>query len=409
MIFINIIKIITLPLFFLVSIISKIFPKDKNLWVFGAWDGQRYSDNSRYLFEFVCGNEPDIRAVWFTKNKRILQQINEEGQEVCPAYSLRGIWTALRAGMVFVSSGMPDVNPPGCYGALKIQLWHGIPLKKIGLDDKISVNPDLNSLYNILKFLWVKSEFFKFPRYDMVISSSPEISERLSTAFGIKKEKVIVTGYPRNDIILSRNPLPVPIIEDLKKKWDATRVILFAPTFRINGTGDSLFGTMDLDRFNKMLVHNRAVFLIKMHYVQRLQKVLSDNVIKDHRIHLITEEEEPDINFLLPHIDVLVTDYSSVYFDFLLLDRPVIFTPFDIEQYNNIDREFYEDYNLATPGPKCRNWDEVIEILGDVFKGKDMCGQLRREKRSIYHTYVDSNSCERIVKDIKSRFIGLDR
>ena len=129
--------------------------------------------------------------------------------------------------------------------------------------------------------------------------------------------------------------------------------------------------------------------------------VLSNNEIHRFRTHLFTEEEAPDINYLLPHTDLLITDYSSVYFDYLLLNRPIIFAPFDMESYQAIDREFYEDYHLATPGPKCRNWDEVIETIDNILRGNDPYAQSRIEKRHIYHSYFDTNNCQRIVKQIK--------
>ena len=149
-------KILKFPLFFLLSIISIIFPKDKRLWVFGAWYGQRYSDNSRYLFEYICKNEPDIRAVWLTRNKKIFNELRGIGKEVYLAKSLKSFFMGYRARVVFVSSDMLDVNPLACYGALKVQLWQGTPLKKIGLDDKISGNPDLPYFFNLLRFKQIK-------------------------------------------------------------------------------------------------------------------------------------------------------------------------------------------------------------------------------------------------------------
>jgi len=401
MTFTKIIRIVAYPLFFLLSIISIFFPKDKSLWVFGAWYGQRYSDNSRYLFEYVDTNQPEIRAVWLSRNRDVLRKVREAGKEAYQANSLRGLWTALRAGMVFISSGMLDVNPFACYGAFKVQLWHGIPLKKIGLDDKISENPDLTSFHNALIILRIKLLFLLFPKYDLIISSSPVVTERLSTAFGAKKEQILLTGYPRSDIILKSEPLSVPFIEKLKTEWGVAKFILFAPTFRKDMNGGNLFSEMDMAGLHQLLVKCNAAFLIKLHYVQREQMVLSNDEINLYHIHLISDEESSDINLLLPHIDILITDYSSVFFDFLLLDRPIIFTPFDIDQYAAIDREFYEDYNSATPGPKCKNWNEVIKALSDILKGRDLYGEIRREKLRVYNSYIDVNNCQRIVKEIK--------
>lgn len=369
----------------------------------GAWYGQRYSDNSRYLYEHVCMNEPDIRAVWFTRDKRILQDLRTAGKEAYLANSFKGLWTGLRSQVIFISSGMLDVNPFACYGAFKVQLWHGIPLKKIEHDDKITENPAPTSLKNVLKIIRKKLLFLLFPRYDLIISSSPVVTERLSSAFGVKKERIPSTGYPRNDIILRNPPVSVQFIEELKIKWGVTRFILFAPTFRNDIDGGNLFRDLDLKGLDQMLVGHNAAFLIKLHYVQREQILLSNDEINQYHIHLVSDEGSSDINLLLPHIDILITDYSSVFYDFLLLDRPVIFTPFDIDQYTSIDREFYEDYDSATPGPKCRDWEDVVMELDNIFNGNDIYKQSRKEKLHIYYTYIDTCNCKRIVSEINNR------
>jgi len=398
----NILNILTFPLFSLLSLISIIFPKDKRLWAFGAWDGQRYSDNSRYLFEHVCGNEPDIRAVWLTRNKKILKEVKNGGKEGYHVRSLKGSWIALRAGIVFVTSGMIDVSPLLCYGALKVQLWHGTPLKKIGLDDRITGNREIPFLLDFIRAFWRRVLFYSYPGYDVIISPSPRVRDIFSSAFGVEKDRVIMTGYPRDDIILKTKPLRVQKLEELRERWGVEKTVLYAPTFRKGADGGSLFAGLDTEKLNRLLILKKAMFIVKMHYVHRDREAISNSEIESYRMHLLTEEEAPDINILLPYVDVLITDYSSVYFDFLLLNKPIIFTPFDIEKYTNSDREFYEDYDAATPGPRCKNWDTVINVLEDIFSGADNYMDLRREKLEIFNTFKDMRNCERIVKNINS-------
>lgn len=395
----KILRVSAFPLSFLLALISMVFPKDKNLWVFGAWFGQRYSDNSRYLFEYACMNEPEIRAVWLTRSRKIAEEVKRSGSEACTVNSLRGFWAALRAGAAFICSDLIDVNPAACYGALKVQLWHGIPLKKIGLDDRITANPDLPRHLRFLKKIWRHL----FYRYDLVVSSSPVVSGRFVSAFGIKKEQVLITGYPRYDIILKGTPAGVPALEVQRSKWNADRIIFYAPTFRQqSGDGSELFNDLDIRKLGRCLAFHNAAFFIKLHYVQRSHAALSNSEINQYRMHLLSEDEAPDINYILPHTDLLITDYSSVYFDYLLLNRPIIFSPFDIENYRAADREFYEDYDHATPGPKCRNWDEVISTLDDILRGNDTYREARIEKLQIYNSFLDTKNCERIVKQIKN-------
>jgi len=124
------------------------------------------------------------------------------------------------------------------------------------------------------------------------------------------------------------------------------------------------------------------------------------------RIYWLKEEDIKDINDLLPSIDILITDFSGVYIDYLLLNRPIIFTPFDIQQYLSNDRELYEDYEDATPGVKCANWGQVIKSIETIFTGIDDYGLERMKSLKKYHTYVDADSSRRVVEVARSLLEG---
>ena len=100
--------------------------------------------------------------------------------------------------------------------------------------------------------------------------------------------------------------------------------------------------------------------------------------------------------------DILITDYSSVYFDFLLLDRPVIFTPFDIKEYINKDRQLYYDYDKVTPGPRCNNWNEVLIELDKILRGEDGYKKERQQINDYFNKYKDANSSKRVYEFFKN-------
>lgn len=130
----NLIKyIFSLPLYWL----SFFIKKDKKLWVFGAWAGQRYSDNSRYIFEYVHENETGIRAVWLTRNPNILNDLRSRGYETYSIVSIKGFIIGSRAVVYFFTDSLFDVGQLSSGRGLKFQLWHGVPLKKIGYDSNI--------------------------------------------------------------------------------------------------------------------------------------------------------------------------------------------------------------------------------------------------------------------------------
>ena len=136
-----------------------------------------------------------------------------------------------------------------------------------------------------------------------------------------------------------------------------------------------------------------------MHYYES-DKITFHSVNEPSHIHLLNSQEINDINRILHHIDVLITDYSSVFYDFLVLDRPVLFAPFDLDQYQRIDRELYEDYSSATAGPICQNWDEIQIQLEEYFSNGDTYQAEREKIFNQYFKYSDTDNCKRIIESV---------
>jgi CDP-glycerol glycerophosphotransferase (TagB/SpsB family) len=377
-----------------------VVPRQKYIWVFGAWEGHLYSDNSKHLFEYICNNEQKIRAIWLTHEKNILSDLHILNREVYMINSFLGYWYTCRAGLILVTHSPYDVNPYAISRAKKLMLWHGMPVKKIGWDDDYNEGK-ANSFKRITKKLWYKIFPFIMVHWDVIISYNSICKKYMQSAFNAMENQVKITGYPRNDIILKSN-LPLPIINTLKAKLNADKLILYAPTFRNNPKHNkNLFSTFNGMKFNDFLIKNDAAMIIKMHYAVYNKNnpflATSENNKPTH-IYWLQEKEVQDINELLPNIDILITDYSGIYFDYLLLDRPTIFAPFDIEVYNRDEREFYEDYNqVSIGGPKCYNWIEIIEACQDIFNNEDIYVRKRKIAFKKYHNFVDANNCFRVT------------
>ncbi|MDD4548891.1 MAG: CDP-glycerol glycerophosphotransferase family protein [Syntrophomonadaceae bacterium] len=381
---------IFLPLYWL----SYIFPRNKKLWLFGAWEGHRYTDSSRYLFEYVCANEPDIRAVWLSRENSLVNMVRQRNGEAYLINSIKGYLLSCLAGTVIVNVSTQDINQLGISRAKKIQLWHGSPLKKIRLDE---YSKKYRIIVNVLQRIFP----YRLPEWDIIVSPSPVISERFVTAFGVAKSNVKVTGSPRGDVILASNPAKVSIIQFLKENKKVEKVILYAPTWRKgNEEAIELFSELDRNRMERCLAVHNAVLLVKWHYVHRALKPVI-NELKESQIVWLSEEAAPDINELLPYVDVLITDYSGVYFDYLLLNRPIIFAPFDLKEYVIGDRDLYEDYDKAIVGPKCENWNDLMNVLDTVLAGKDEFRESRIIAQKKYNTFVDTKNCKRVVSEIK--------
>ena len=369
------IYIINLPLYY----ISFLFPKKNNIWIFGAWFGEKYSDNSKSIFEYVNKHDKAIVAIWLTQSKTVFNKLRNKGYKVYYTYSFFGYYYSAIARYVFVSTGMHDVNRFVSTNNIKIQLWHGTPLKKIMHDDKFVSN---KKKIHILKKIFTP---FNHLKYDYLLSASENVNNHLKSAFGNKIENIIVKGYPRNDMLFFGG-------------INNEKVITFLPTHRGEGKGsiDNIFQSFDFEGYNNFLQERACKLLIKPHFYDL------NNIAFATTKNINILKGDIDLYQLLSNTDILITDYSSVYFDFLLLDRPVIFTPFDIKEYLSNDREMYYEYDKVTPGPKCKDWGQVFIELDMILKGKDGYKKDRQKINDYFNKYKDGNSSRRVYDFFKN-------
>jgi CDP-glycerol glycerophosphotransferase (TagB/SpsB family) len=330
---------------------------------------------------------PEIRSVWITKDKEIYDRLKKDGFPVVKANSIRGFILQLKAGVAVLTSGKYDVSQNLLTGRTKIiQLWHGIPLKKIGFDTYLAKIND--RLVRYLFFLPVLKNLLKF---DLLISTSEFIKQRFMSSFRLSGQKVPVTGYPRNDILFSNSA-----------KLDSNngvRTILYAPTLRNEGTGGSAvekLGIEELSKVNSFLTDINAKLYIKLHFSE--EDLLKD--INLSNIVLLRSDPFFDIQEFLCRTDVLITDYSSVYFDYLLLDRPIVFFAYDLENYIKNDRGFYDQYEDVTPGYIVRSWDEVEVSIKKYLAEPDRYQEERKKLTEKYWGHFDGKSSERVYSEI---------
>ena len=396
----RILKIIGKIFFYLIMdvvwLISGLVQKDKNLWVFGSWFGSKFADNSKYLFLYVKKHQPKIRPVWLTRSSELLKKLREKGYEAYKTYSINGFLYSIKAGCIIMSVGLDDVNRFTTLRSKKVQLWHGTPLKKIGYDDGIFFSP-VNPYWHIF-FPFTKEE------YDMAVATSPLSRDRLSSALRLPLDNIVITGYPRNDVLLNSTTIP-DALSDIKEQYHYRYLIFYLPTFR--GQMGSEFDPFtnygfDANKIEKSLEEINALLLIKSHPFNHIKdKGLLEKLHRSKRIKLISNSDfGGDIYPILRYTDILVTDYSSVYFDFLLLNRPIIFAPFDIERYVKRDREFYYNYNDVTPGPKAKDWDELLSYIKEAIYNPEKYESERKRICRMFNSYNDPNSSERVYKAI---------
>ena len=228
----------------------------------------------------------------------------------------------------------------------------------------------------------------------MVISATDKITPIYRKVFSVTSKQVHITGQPRNDVLLDSDYKR--LVDDKKK------VILYMPTWRQQSFNyfDKKFG-FDLQKIDAQLERGNAILIVKLHFhmVGGYEKIFkTKNIIFLNNIS--------DIYPYLSSVDILLTDYSSIYFDFLLLDKPIIFMPFEKDRYVKEVGGFYFDYDDVTPGYKAQDWNDVFKEVQKIFNGKDTWKSSRKKVNKEFNLYQDSNSSKRVYSLIKES-IGL--
>lgn len=357
--------------------ISKIYPRKKNIFVFIGWhkskNGEIFADNAKHFFLYVHREHPEIQAIWLAKDRALARRLRSEGFRSYYEKSILGIWYSLCAGYVVIDAFLQKYNAFLSRGAKITQLLHGKGLKKKGY-----------AQVPILK-------------NDFIFGTSPFTNSLLPVEFtsGAQME---ISGYSRNDQFFDKtktyfSPEEKKLVDILEThKRNGKKIIMYAPTFRRGNKDFNPEDYFNKNRASSFAKEKDVIFLVSLHTKYRARKALS---ISD----TIIDMPECDINSLMPFIDILITDYSSSYVDFLLLDKPIIFYIHDIESYH-AKEGLIDDYESHMPGAKVKNEDALfIEIEKILNKEDDWVGA-RASVRDLYHAYKDSNSSARIFSII---------
>lgn len=398
-------RLILNPALFVVYSFFRFFPRNKRIWVFGI--PKKFTWSSKYLFLYLVNRkEKGIQPVWIARDRKLIQELRSLGYPAYFWFSFAGIWFCLRAGFYIVDASLDTINFWLSAGAKELMMWHGIPLKKIEKDIKKgdSIDAKVQQSRGITRFFIRMALPWAFRKPDYLIATSPIFQNILAGAFRVDKERVCITGFPKNDVYagdirgadIGTDRAVLAKLKDLKGAGSLTKTILYAPTWRDTG-GDSFFERPDdLALLDEFLAREHLFFFLKLHPLAQAKMFVSLHENQYRNIFFVSPDSDADP--LLPLIDVLVTDYSGIYFEFLLLDRPMVFFPFDYEKYVTRDRELYFDYGEVTPGPKVKTLEELVSAIKDIVQGKDEYKGQRKQVCNLAHTYQDGKSASRVCE-----------
>ncbi len=384
----SLLKLLLLPFWYLLALL----PRRKNLWVFGSNTGNSFGDSTGYFFTYIVENQSTITAVWITSSKSIYDTLQTQGHRVVLKDSWRAKWICLRAGKGFTTHGKNDLCNEFTNGIVLYNLWHGMPLKKIGhIPPKSWLKRCFYRVWYPQKwdYFFVTSDKFKPIMENYIINSYKPV------------EKLEVLGMPKYDRFYGDGE-EIIISEYRAEFGQDVRFVLFCPTYREQNEFEaySSFGKIDIfkeydfnpDELQALMDSLNAVFLVKMH------PMASDKLdIKPihNRIKLIEGDEIDDVYYLMKDTAVLLSDYSSILFDFLVLDRPIIHTVFDLDLYKEI-RAFNFDYKEIVAGPETANWAEAFKAIQGCLE-QDEYKQLREEVNASVNAFELSKSYSRAL------------
>lgn len=369
---------------------------DDKLVYFRTFSGRGYSDSPKAMYEYML-NAPeykDYRFIWAFRDPEDFAFLRQNERTEIVKYRTKEDNRAVRRAKYWISNyRMLNYEIPR-KGQVYLQCWHGTPLKRLGYDIIESDNV-MNSLNEIKEKYRTDAKKFAY-----LLSPSPFATDKFATAWNLnetgQRYKILEEGYPRNDRLVNATAEDK---DDLRKAFgvEGKKVILYAPTWRDNqhtsGTGYTYKTEVDFDKLQKEL-GDEYVILFRAHYLvaNSFDFDRYDGFIRDVSSY-------PDINDLYIVADILVTDYSSVFFDYANLKKPVVFYMYDLEHYANEMRGFYLSLD-ELPGPIVKEEDGLIEEIRkcDGWKPDEKYEDFHQKFNPLDDGHASERVLHRIIK-----------
>ena len=368
----------------------------------GAGDAKQFQGNPKYLYQYLSQNKTNLEFYWSAKNKEQFKALAAKGLPVINPYSVKGFFILLRAKYLVIEKSSFDVYyTKMIFGFFNfVQTWHGSPFKKVGVDaaDHLSDNIQFSANRKSAKYRFLKRiKFYSRQKYKVIVSPSEEVSRIFKNAF--ENDNTVITGYPRNDVFFNPS-LALNDYTELLGCKSYKKIILYAPTFRDNVDSVTAFSD-DLSKYNEQLVAAGFHLVIKKHPWEK-------NLVVPQGLSNITDisSKVDDIQELLPYVDLLITDYSSSFYDHMLSGNHTIFYAYDFEDYLANCRGIYFDYKQELQGPFADNEEQLFELIfTSAIWTKDPAYKVEYERvLNKYNQFKDGDSSKRLLTYLFSNF-----
>jgi CDP-glycerol glycerophosphotransferase len=364
-------------------------PADPRRIVYNSFQG-RFSDNPRAIYEELVRRTSGVSHVW-TARQRTLAAFPASTRPVVQG-SWRHALEVERARYVVANVEMRE-HLQRRRGVTFLQTWHGTPLKRVGYDNRyVAAHPAA-----------FERDVREYTRWDYLITPNAFTTGILRDAFRGFGGEILEVGYPRNDVLNhpDRDAIRARVRRALGIE-DGRTAVLYAPTWRDDAVHErdsqGFALALDVGEFTRRLGEDH-VLLTRLHFLVAAQLGPQGPCVRD-----VSDYE--DVRDLYLAADVLVTDYSSVMFDFAITGKPIVYFVYDLEFYRDELRGFYFDFEPEAPGPLCRTTDEVLCALEDIEGVRRANRERYAAFQARYNHLDDGHASRRVVDRVFSELVA---
>lgn len=369
------------------TFLNKMFIKNKKkISIYGF---EQLNDNSLAIFKYLVekGYYNKYKICLLYSKVEFYNQYNQLDNVILSRNKIGALFHLFTSKYIIHAQGMGKASFVPVKEQIIFNIWHGSPLKNIGnaiKNKKMNNNPKKDT------FFLAASPYFKKINMDL---------------FGYNENQIVIGGNPRNDKIFEK----INITEEFQLSGAFKKIVLFMPTFRKSNNNQFIDSNIEfpiitennIDILNNFLDKKNILLIIKPHPYQSNLDFLTKTY---SNIKCISNEEirQNDIELyqILGSVDLLITDYSSVYFDFLLTNKPICFVVDDINEYADTRGFVVEDPKALMPGEKVRTLDELMSFLEQFHNNVDNYMEERKSINNLVNSYTDNSNCERLLNQM---------
>lgn len=396
-------KILSIPLYVLGCLATAVIPRTADQWVFGCAVG--VADGAWALWN-AAGGDLQGRATWLVADDVEAAEATRRGIPWVRKNSPTGFWRTARARVVVITHGFGDVQRYAVSGAFVVQLWHGIPLKRIGLDSPVTTRSRILPGSRLVRGMLARMYRSATRRIRILPAASHRVRGRLESAFGLPDERVPVTGEPRVDVLSAGRP------DDRRRQARAALAavsghevarhrVLYAPTWRDGDPDPAVPDEGEWHLIAEVLERHDAVLYVRSHPLGAGDYVPPPGAA-GRRVRPLGADLVRDVTPLLAGFDTLVTDYSSLVFDSSLVPLPVVFLAPDVHRYA-AERGFYGSYRDVAGDDVAGTWEQAVAqidaVLGDPAERARRI-ECARQIDVRVHAFRDGGNAARVYRAI---------